>query len=168
MDLLAPASSSLAQTKNVPLVCSICPTTPTFSDLSHLLTHISSKAHLSTYYKLKVRSGSDENARQSVEHYDIWYAENDIESSMSDRMKNKDERKKIKTGTYLLVSGCVITTDPVSFRASFQCQDHQKGASFANAHSLIGIVRRRIIDLPSPVRCIRSNVHLGGSSLPFS
>ncbi|KAI4745346.1 hypothetical protein E4T50_04288 [Aureobasidium sp. EXF-12298] len=96
MDLLAPASSSLAQTKNVPLVCSICPTTPTFSDLSHLLTHISSKAHLSTYYKLKVRSGSDGNARQSVEHYDIWYAENDIESSMSDRMKNKDERKKIK------------------------------------------------------------------------
>ncbi|KAI4764396.1 hypothetical protein E4T44_14628, partial [Aureobasidium sp. EXF-8845] len=27
----------------------------------------------------------------------MWYAENDIESSMSDRMKHKDERKKIKT-----------------------------------------------------------------------
>jgi hypothetical protein len=167
MDLLAPASS-LAQTKNVPLVCSICPTTPTFSDLSHLLTHISSKAHLSTYYKLKIRSGSDGNARQSVEHYDIWYAENDIESSMSDRMKNKDERKKIKTGTYLLVSGCVIIADQVSFRASPQCQGHQKGASFANAHSLIGITRRQSIGLPSPVRCIRTHVYLGGSPVPVS
>jgi hypothetical protein len=104
MDLLAAPATSKAQPKSVPLVCSICVLQPTFSDLSHLLTHISSKAHLSTYYKLKIRSGSDENARQSVEHYDIWYAENDIESSMSDRMKHKDERKKVKNGICLLVS----------------------------------------------------------------
>ena len=103
MDLLVPASSQ-AQPRNIPLVCGICPRKPTFSDLSHLLTHISSKAHLSTYYKLKIRSSSDEDARQTVEHYDIWYAENDIESFMSDRMKNKDERKKIKNGTYLPVT----------------------------------------------------------------
>ncbi|KAI4716981.1 hypothetical protein E4T48_06820 [Aureobasidium sp. EXF-10727] len=96
MDLLAPETSQ-AQTRAVPLVCKICPRKPNFSDLSHLLTHISSKAHLSTYYKLKVRSGSDDAARQSVERYDIWYAENDIESFMSERMKHKDERKKIKT-----------------------------------------------------------------------
>ncbi|KAG9997393.1 hypothetical protein KCU78_g16971, partial [Aureobasidium melanogenum] len=96
MDLLVPASSQ-AQTRKIPLVCGICPRQPTFSDLSHLLTHISSKAHLSTYYKLKVRSGSDDAARQSVEGYDIWYAENDIESFMSERMKHKEERKKIKT-----------------------------------------------------------------------
>ncbi|KAH0338029.1 hypothetical protein KCU81_g7834, partial [Aureobasidium melanogenum] len=96
MDLLVPASSQ-AQTRKIPLVCGICPHQPTFCDLSHLLTHISSKAHLSTYYKLKVRSGSDNAARQSVEGYDIWYAENDIESFMSERMKHKEERKKIKT-----------------------------------------------------------------------
>ncbi|KAG9746560.1 hypothetical protein KCU73_g7583, partial [Aureobasidium melanogenum] len=102
MDLLVPASSQ-AQTRKIPLICGICPHQPTFSDLSHLLTHISSKAHLSTYYKLKVRSGSDDAARQSVEGYDIWYAENDIESLMSERMKHKEERKKIKTGIYLIV-----------------------------------------------------------------
>ncbi|KAH0112732.1 hypothetical protein KCU66_g11814, partial [Aureobasidium melanogenum] len=96
MDLLVPASSQ-AQIRKIPLVCGICPRQPTFTDLSHLLTHISSKAHLSTYYKLKVRSGSDDAARQSVEGYDIWYAENDIESFMSERMKHKEERKKIKT-----------------------------------------------------------------------
>ncbi|CAD0091420.1 unnamed protein product [Aureobasidium vineae] len=110
MDLLAPASSQ-AQTRTVPLVCKICPRKPNFSDLSHLLTHISSKAHLSTYYKLKVRSGSDDAARQSVERYDIWYAENDIESFMSERMKHKDKRKKIKTGTYLPVSDGAPFTD---------------------------------------------------------
>ncbi|KAI5196888.1 hypothetical protein E4T39_07582 [Aureobasidium subglaciale] len=97
MDLLAPTSSQVHTMTTIPLVCNICARKPNFSDLSHLLTHISSKAHLSTYYKLKVRSGSDDADRQSVEHYDIWYAENDIESFMSERMKQKDERKKIKT-----------------------------------------------------------------------
>ncbi|KAI5199708.1 hypothetical protein AUEXF2481DRAFT_31436 [Aureobasidium subglaciale EXF-2481] len=97
MDLLAPASSQVHKKTTIPLVCNICARKPKFSDLSHLLTHISSKAHLSTYYKLKVRSGSDDADRQSVEDYDIWYAENDIESFMSDRMKQKDERKRIKT-----------------------------------------------------------------------
>ena len=168
MDLLAPASGSQAPTRNVPLVCNICPLRPTFSDLSHLLTHISSKAHLSTYYKLKIRSGSDEDARQTVEHYDIWYAENDIESSMSDRMKNKDERKKIKTGTYLLVLNGIIFTDPEPRRASFQRQGRQEGVSFANAHSVVSIIRRYAIGLPSPLRCIGTHVHLGRTPLPAS
>lgn len=165
MDLLAPASGSQAPTRNVPLVCNICPLRPTFSDLSHLLTHISSKAHLSTYYKLKIRSGSDEDARQTVEHYDNWYAENDIESSMSDRMKNKDERKKIKTGTYLLVLDRIICTDLI-IRAAYQ--GHQEGVSLANAHSIVSIIRRHAIGLPSPVRCIGTHVHLGRAPLPAS
>ena len=101
MDLLAPASTQVQQ-RTIPLVCNICASQPHFSDLSHLLTHISSKAHLSTYYRGKVRASSDEAIRQSIEHYDIWYAENDIEAFMSKRMKQKEDvkRQKIKNGTY--------------------------------------------------------------------
>lgn len=100
MDLPSSASSQ-AQKRAVPLVCNICSKKPNFSDLSHLLTHIGSKAHLSTYYKIKVRSAADEASRNIIEEYDIWYAENDIEAFMSDRMTQKEERKRpnIKTGT---------------------------------------------------------------------
>lgn len=78
---------------NIPLHCSICPKRPNFSDVSHLLTHIASKGHLSNYYKLKVRSGNDDAARRSVESYDRWYAEWGVEDLMSERMTQKDKRR---------------------------------------------------------------------------
>ncbi|KAF1971460.1 hypothetical protein BU23DRAFT_182734 [Bimuria novae-zelandiae CBS 107.79] len=78
---------------NIPLHCSICPKRPNFSDVSHLLTHIASKGHLSNYYKVKVRSGNDEAARRVVESYDRWYAEWNVEDLMSERMTLKDKRR---------------------------------------------------------------------------
>ncbi|KAJ4344508.1 uncharacterized protein N0V89_012251 [Didymosphaeria variabile] len=78
---------------NIPLHCSICPKRPNFSDVSHLLTHIASKGHLSNYYKIKVRSGNDDAARRLVESYDRWYAEWNVEDLMSDRMTQKDKRR---------------------------------------------------------------------------
>jgi hypothetical protein len=78
---------------NIPLHCSICPKRPNFSDVSHLLTHIASKGHLSNYYKVKVRSGNDDAARRLVESYDRWYAEWNVEDLMSERMTQKDKRR---------------------------------------------------------------------------
>lgn len=78
---------------NIPLHCSICPKRPNFSDVSHLLTHIASKGHLSNYYKIKVRSGNDDAARRLVESYDRWYAEWNVENLMSERMTQKDKRR---------------------------------------------------------------------------
>jgi len=80
----------------LPLHCSICPKKPDFSDVSHLLTHIASKGHLSHYYKIKVRSGHDKAARDSVESYDHWYIEWNVETLMSERMHMKDKRKRSK------------------------------------------------------------------------
>ncbi|KAJ4301135.1 hypothetical protein N0V90_003225 [Kalmusia sp. IMI 367209] len=80
-------------TANIPLHCSICPKRPNFSDVSHLLTHIASKGHLSNYYKVKVRSANDDASRRLIESYDRWYAEWNVEELMSDRMTQKDKRR---------------------------------------------------------------------------
>ncbi|KAF2474643.1 uncharacterized protein BDR25DRAFT_384004 [Lindgomyces ingoldianus] len=77
----------------IPLHCNICPKRPNFSDVSHLLTHIASKGHLSHYYKVKVRSGSEDASRRLIEAYDRWYAEWNVEDLMSERMSQKDKRR---------------------------------------------------------------------------
>lgn len=85
-------------TSSLPLHCSICPKKPDFSDVSHLLTHIASKGHLSHYYKVKVRSGHDNASRQIIDAYDKWYNEWDVEALVSDRLAMKD-RKRAKNRT---------------------------------------------------------------------
>jgi len=78
----------------VPLHCHICAKKPTFSDVSHLLTHIASKGHLSTYYKIKVKAAQDDAAKQLIENYDTWYATWNIENLMSERMSLKDQKRR--------------------------------------------------------------------------
>lgn len=77
----------------IPLRCNICPKKPHFSDVSHLLTHIASKGHLSHYYKVKVRSGNEEGSKQLIDAYDQWYADWDVEGLMSERMNLKEKRR---------------------------------------------------------------------------
>lgn len=77
----------------IPLHCNICPKKPNFSDVSHLLTHIASKGHLSNYYKVKVRSSQEVSSRLLIDAYDRWYAEWDVEELMSERMNQKDKRR---------------------------------------------------------------------------
>lgn len=78
---------------DIPLHCNICPKRPDFSDVSHLLTHIASKGHLSNYYKVKVRSSHEEASRRIIDAYDRWYAEWGVEQLMSERMNQKDKRR---------------------------------------------------------------------------
>jgi hypothetical protein len=85
--------SAVLNSGSIPLSCNICPKKPSFSDVSHLLTHIASKGHLSHYYKLKIRAGADPNARIIVEEYDQWYAEWNVEDLMSERMSLKDKKR---------------------------------------------------------------------------
>jgi len=87
----------LAAPQNIPLHCDICDKKPDFSDVSHLLTHVASKGHLSSYYKMKVRSGSDNVARKAVEDYDEWYANWNVDELMRERMHQK-EKKKVSGG----------------------------------------------------------------------
>ena len=75
-----------------PLCCNVCPKQPDFSDLSHLLTHISSKGHLSHYFKARVRSDQEPSIRQQLQIYDDWYEGNQLGKLLSQRMAEKETK----------------------------------------------------------------------------
>jgi hypothetical protein len=78
---------------DIPLHCNICPKRPDFSDVSHLLTHIASKGHLSNYYKMKVKGSTDPASREIVDEYDEWYDEYNMQDLMRERMSQKEKKK---------------------------------------------------------------------------
>ncbi|KAJ5825992.1 hypothetical protein N7474_003130 [Penicillium riverlandense] len=80
------------------LQCIICPTQPNFSDKSHLLTHAASKAHLSHYFKLQVRSQNEPEAVKTLNRYDEWFKDNSLAKLLSDRMTFKEARKRKSLG----------------------------------------------------------------------
>ncbi|KAK3068520.1 hypothetical protein LTR53_013846 [Teratosphaeriaceae sp. CCFEE 6253] len=77
---------------SIPLECRLCPKKPDFSDVSHLLTHVASKAHLSRYYQMKVKGSADDQVRRLVDDYDDWYERYSIDDLMRDRLNSKDKR----------------------------------------------------------------------------
>jgi hypothetical protein len=79
------------------LQCIICTKRPQFCDLSHLLTHVASKAHLANQFSLKVRSGTNPHAAELLKQYDDWYEAHGLGSLLSARLDSKEQRKKRKT-----------------------------------------------------------------------
>ena len=82
---------------SIPLLCNICPKHPDFSDISHLLTHVSSKGHLSHYFKAQVRSRQEPQISRQLEVYDRWYDEHRIEKLLSQRMILKESKNATNT-----------------------------------------------------------------------
>ncbi len=80
----------------IPLRCTLCPKEPIFSDISHLLTHISSKGHLSHKFKLQIRGQTDPHARIELERYEIWYADNNLDELLAERLASKESKSTIK------------------------------------------------------------------------
>jgi hypothetical protein len=81
---------------SVPLLCNLCPKSPTFSDISHLLTHISSKSHLSNLFKLKIRAQGEQEAKDKLDDFEVWYNDNNLDALLSDRLATKDQKKANK------------------------------------------------------------------------
>lgn len=80
------------------LRCSICPKKPSFSDVSHLLTHVGSKGHLSHLHKLQVRSHQEICAGHELAAYDRWYQQHGLGHLLSERMLQKESKKSNKRG----------------------------------------------------------------------
>lgn len=78
------------------LQCTLCPKTPQFSDVSHLLTHISSKSHLSHRFKLQIRAQSESAARQQLDDFDYWYHSNNLDVLLSGRLAAKEQKLSAK------------------------------------------------------------------------
>lgn len=97
-------------TSSIPLLCNICPRRPNFSDVSHLLTHIASKGHLSHYYKLRVRSSTERSSKELIDAYDQWYRNWNVEKLMAERMRLKDRKKaKVQGSLHELNDFYVLT-----------------------------------------------------------
>jgi len=74
------------------LDCNICPKRPSFSDISHLLTHVGSKGHLSHLHKLQVRSHQEIPAGQQLAEYNDWYQQHDLGQLLSERLMQKEAK----------------------------------------------------------------------------
>jgi hypothetical protein len=96
MEAIAPLELVKNDTVEIPLKCVLCPKRPSFSDVSHLLTHISSKSHLSHRFKTEIRSQKETEARDILEQYDDWYERYGIKQLLAERMAAKDQKKTTK------------------------------------------------------------------------
>ncbi|KAI5465952.1 hypothetical protein BGZ63DRAFT_400385 [Mariannaea sp. PMI_226] len=83
--------------KKIPLLCTVCPDAPRFSDVSHLLTHIASKGHLHHETQTKLRAHQDLAASVVLESYEDWYSRNGIEALLVDRMKAKQQKEAARS-----------------------------------------------------------------------
>lgn len=79
--------------RQIPLLCTVCPDTPRFSDVSHLLTHIASKGHLHHETQTKLKSHQDLVAAIALQHYEQWYRDYGIETLLVERMKAKQVKE---------------------------------------------------------------------------
>ncbi|KAI4131320.1 MAG: hypothetical protein LQ338_001275 [Usnochroma carphineum] len=104
---------------SVPLHCNICPKQPVFSDVSHLLTHVGSKGHLSHYFKAQVRAPQNPSIREQLDVYERWYTQHQIEKLLSQRMILKDSKKPNGTAR-------AIKKSPKTSKALSQKQDPVK------------------------------------------
>lgn len=67
----APGSNLInSGSKQIPLLCTVCPDVPRFSDVSHLLTHISSKGHLHHETQTKLKAHQDFSASVALHQYE--------------------------------------------------------------------------------------------------
>lgn len=81
---------------NVPLLCYICEGNPKFSDVSHLLTHCSSRAHTKRHFDMRARALTEVNAQQVLQTYDNWYEKFEIGPMINKRLREKDEKDQVK------------------------------------------------------------------------
>lgn len=78
------------------LDCGICPRKPTFTDISHLLTHIGSKAHLAVLHKLHIKSHQELAAGIQLTAYNQWFEHHGLAQLLSDRMQQKERKQAAK------------------------------------------------------------------------
>jgi hypothetical protein len=104
-------TSSGSGSKQIPLLCTVCPESPRFSDVSHLLTHIASKGHLHHETQTKLKAHQDVAASVALQQYEQWYKDNGIERLLVERMKAKQlkeaARNKRARGVAALVAAKV-------------------------------------------------------------
>ncbi|KAI1279905.1 hypothetical protein F5Y07DRAFT_405543 [Xylaria sp. FL0933] len=109
----------------IPLLCFICPKNSHFSDLSHLLTHISSKGHLHNMFQLNLSRDVDMNAEIALTEFENWYKQNNISTLLRARKSAREQRdsRQQQSQTSPSFAG---ETAPVAHRNSRQGRSNRK------------------------------------------
>lgn len=81
-----------ANPNNIPLLCHLCPRKPKFSDVSHLLTHISSKSHLATLFQLGLSDDSED--KHTIRRFNEWAEQYGINQLLKNRQDAKEQKKQ--------------------------------------------------------------------------
>lgn len=89
-----PKASSNGNAITIPLLCFLCEKMPKFSDVSHLLTHISSKGHLSRRFHLDLKAQTDKDVQQRLLKFDLWFEQHGIQQLLKTRQEAKDQKKQ--------------------------------------------------------------------------
>lgn len=76
----------------IPLVCFACTDEPRFSDLSHLLTHVGSKSHLSQVFELRIAGMTDEESAQRSRKFELWNSTYHIDRLVWQRREARGEK----------------------------------------------------------------------------
>lgn len=82
---------NMAEVNKLPAImdlhCHACSPTPAFTNTSHLLTHLASKAHLRTLFELELCATEcgDEECAKSLTKFDRWYLDNKVGMHLVDR-----------------------------------------------------------------------------------
>ncbi|KAI1430041.1 hypothetical protein F5Y12DRAFT_793194 [Xylaria sp. FL1777] len=85
--------STTSRADLIPLLCFICPKNSHFSDLSHLLTHISSKGHLHNMFQLTLNRDVNPAAEVAITEFENWYKQNNISALLRARKSAREQRE---------------------------------------------------------------------------
>ncbi|CAG8951407.1 hypothetical protein HYFRA_00007322 [Hymenoscyphus fraxineus] len=88
---------------SVPLICSICP--QQFSDVSELLTHLSSESHLANRFELQNRARSEPAAKKALEDFERSFFDVNLPNLLSEQLAIKEQNGAAKESEDKLASG---------------------------------------------------------------
>jgi len=102
---IAPNTARAEPAKLLPVTdlhCYICTPTPSFTNTSHLLTHLASKSHLRTLFEIELCATQcgDEGCARALEKFHTWYYVENVGEHLVDRFiikKGKWSREKLKS-----------------------------------------------------------------------
>lgn len=112
----------------IDLHCYACSPTPSFTNTSHLLTHLASKTHLRTLFELELCAThcGDEECARALERFHNWYYQEKVGDHLVDRFiikKGKWSREKLKPELEPKAEGNRVT---YNFQEPVQCKLENK------------------------------------------
>lgn len=144
--------------RHIPLLCCVCPETPRFSDVSHLLTHIASKGHLHHETQTKLRAHQDPGSGRALQEYDEWYRVNGIEALLVNRLKAKQSKEAARNKRARVSSAAApskvrhisVFPNPIVNSSLSNTIDSSQGRSLDELRAITMLSSRNKIISPQP------------------